>query len=105
MFSLKGSKLMSVNSEPIFLKSKRGTEFYGDYSHSPAWACGKHEQRGKAGKHKECLEDREDLLCLKYRILAGRKVKIAGENKELGLYCRGLGTSALRERRGCFYLI
>jgi len=38
-------------------------------------------------------------------MLAGRKVKIAGENKELGLYCRGLGTPALRERRECFYLI
>ena len=75
LFSLKGSRLMSANSEPILLKSRRGTEFYGGYSHSLAWAHGKHEQRGKAGKHKECSEDREDLLCLKYRILAGRKVK------------------------------
>lgn len=35
----------------------------------------KHEQRVKAGKHTECLENRESSMWLKYRFLVGKNVK------------------------------
>lgn len=39
------------------------------------WAQGKHEQRIKAGKHKECLGNMQDSMCLEHRSLVARTVK------------------------------